>query len=106
MMSKIGRLIATTDLKVSKTSVTNQSARQSRTTKKPEKATALGGLHVALKIEQLFEMIDDNHNGYIESNEFVAGLRALPGIFDIILSNGETLDEERLRSLVPIIDVK
>merc|ERR1712039_454566 len=73
MMGKIGMLIARTEFKL-----TRQESGYIRQQQGPKKqATAIGGLQVALKIEQLFELIDDNHNGYLESHEFVSGLKSL-----------------------------
>eukprot|EP00401_Gymnodinium_catenatum_P003024 CAMPEP_0117525688 /NCGR_PEP_ID=MMETSP0784-20121206/35900_1 /TAXON_ID=39447 /ORGANISM="" /LENGTH=905 /DNA_ID=CAMNT_0005321895 /DNA_START=1 /DNA_END=2714 /DNA_ORIENTATION=- len=55
------------------------------------------------KVKCIFEIIDVDHNGYIELDELVHGLEVLPGIPEIRLSDGESLTPERIRRLAKMV---
>jgi Ca2+-binding EF-hand superfamily protein len=109
-MSRIGQVVATTPLDVlenccactgSKSTTSFESAKGR---KKGKKQTAYKSKHILsnmllLKIERLFELLDENNNGFLETEEFVKGMRMIPGILDITLSNQQRLDVVLLRTL-------
>jgi len=72
---------------------------QKPTKKKKEK----GASKVGEKIEKLFEVLDSDQSGMIEIQEFTLGILALPGIKDILLSNGERFTDAKVRDLAKLI---
>lgn len=95
-LRKMGRLIAATsyeDLGINKINTL-------RKTKASTRRQTEAGATLAIKIESVFQSLDDNDSGLLEIEEFVKGMAKVPGVFDIELCNGAgKLTEELLRKL-------
>jgi len=121
-MSKIGHLIAATpceELQTIGTSKTlfarltaegtaffsaksepNQSKRISKQLQAMKSGPlAVTGVLISAKLRSLFEALDADHNGLLEIDEFVRGISRMPGIFQIKLSNGKSINEDLIRQL-------
>merc|ERR1719161_478937 len=66
--------------------------------------TAASGIKMAAKIEALFAAFDEDKSGELDTEEFVKGIMALPGVSDIKLSNGEKLNEKRVTQMAKVVD--
>jgi len=107
-LSRIGHLLAITPLEtISKSSKQSKSPRgakmsgdeKTQPSKNGENSSAL-----ALKMVRLFETLDTTRDGFVGTNEFVAGMSRIPGIFDITFSNGAKLDLPMLKKLAKFLD--
>jgi len=78
--------------------------RKGSKTKGKEKDKKVSSNALLVKIERLFELMDKNKNGFLETEEFIKGMTVIPGIFDIRLSNQQKLDVVMLRKLVHMLD--
>jgi len=63
-----------------------------------------GGSSAAEKLSRLFRAIDQSGDGIIDSAEFVNGIRSLPGVDELTLSDGSKVDETRVRALLKNVD--
>lgn len=57
------------------------------------------------KMVALFSQMDASEDGMLSTEEFVNGIKRVPGIDKIVLSNGEKLDHENLLRMARAIDV-
>lgn len=63
-----------------------------------------GGSSAAEKLSRLFRAIDQSGDGIIDSAEFVTGIRSLPGLDELTLSDGSKVDENRVKALLKNVD--
>merc|ERR1740121_285654 len=66
---------------------------------KPVSAAAGAQLTQADKLMMLFESLDADDSGLIDTDELVTGLWALPGIAQLKFSNGEKIQHDHIRLL-------
>lgn len=59
---------------------------------------------LALKIERIFELLDTDHSGFIDTDHFVRGLWSLPGVRQIKLDNGQSISQDLIRRCGLLLD--
>merc|ERR1712007_229074 len=57
-----------------------------------------------LKVEKIFELLDADHNGFLEVEEFVSGMAEISEVMKIILSTGEKVTNDTLRHVARKLD--
>lgn len=57
-----------------------------------------------MKVERVFELLDADHNGFLETDEFVKGISQIPGVLQITLSDGVVERDTHLRTLAKSLD--
>lgn len=70
----------------------------------PRAPDPVGGSSAAGKLSRLFRAIDQSGDGLIDTSEFVNGILSLPGLGDLKLSDGSSVDEARVMGLVKVVD--
>lgn len=122
-VSKIGHAIANTSMETLEKSISEKGARPQvnavsgeaqdlngrdcRPVKKeaPKKKKKHGlGANITVKIERLFQLLDESHDGFLQTEEFVRGISYIPGVLDITLTNGANIGDQHLRCLAKNLD--
>jgi len=92
-----------------KVPVTKDIAKKHKSTASKAKGSSAGttgnaSTAVALKIEQIFAIMDTEHSGFVSTDHFVRGIWAVPGMQDLTLQNGERLSQGVLQRCALLLD--
>jgi Ca2+-binding EF-hand superfamily protein len=66
--------------------------------------TAIAGSNLTMKVERVFEIMDVDHSGFLDVDEFVSGMAELRDVMKVVLSNGEKITNDMLRHLARKLD--
>jgi len=89
--------------KVTPTATPSSSSKLDLRKQTSKRASASAGTQMVDKIEKVFEAWDADRSGFLSAEEFVAGLKLLPKIFETTLPSGNKITVSAIESLAEII---